>query len=350
MAITTIIKYADGRIDRQMDCLFRLPVELSDAPRIAQYEKISRPGWSRGEFGHWNFANRHSSGDLYIYPALNISDLDRPKRKFHGYDQWFSSSQIERYANQMSALISGYQSQVDEEFSLLVHDLRQISASIYHAAEEAKNFIASWATADAVSRIDSIIAAQSMLRLRTDILNYSGNSSSLIESDHIAVYKKVDKVVRCFQPYAATKNLKLHLEGSSFGLAEGPDVFEILPYILIDNAIKYSPRNNDITVRVSELESFVVVRVSSVGPCIDEDEREAIFERGYRGRNALISKAPGSGAGLYLAQQLVAEFGGSLSVEVSQNVYLIDQQKMTDVEFVARIPLGNLRRKYSVVS
>lgn len=313
---------------------------------MAHYESIERAGWSKGEFGHWNYAKRHANGDLYIYPALNISDFDKPKRKFRGYDQTFSSSQIENYAEQMNTLLSGYQHQVDQEFSLLVHDLRRISTSIYHSAEEAKGFIAISATSDAVDRIDSVIAAQAMLRLRTDILDYAGNADLLSTSDHIAVYKKVDKVVRCFQPYAGTKNIKLHLEGSSFGHAVGPDVFEILPYILIDNAIKYAPRNNDITVRVSELDADVAIRISSVGPRIDEDEREAIFERGYRGRNALVSKAPGSGAGLFLAQQLVHQFGGSLHVEVSENLYLIDQLRMTDIEFVARVPIKRPRPRY----
>lgn len=346
LAVATIIKFADGRVERQLDALFRLPPELSDNPRMAQYEKIERQGWSKGEFGHWNYAKRHANGDLYIYPALNITDFEKPRRKFSGYNQSFSSAQIENYANQMGNLLSGYQNQVDEEFSLLVHDLRQISASIYHAAEEAKNFVTSWATGDAIDRIDSVIAAQSMLRLRTDILDYAGNANSPNTSDHIAVYKKVDKVVRCFQSYAATKNLRLHLEGTSFGQASGPDVFEILPYILIDNAIKYSPRNNDITVRVSELDSDVVIRVASVGPRIDEDERDTIFERGYRGRNALISKAPGSGAGLFLAQQLVSQFGGLLSVEASNNVYLIGDQQMTDIDFVAKVPIKKPRAKY----
>lgn len=64
---------------------------------------------------------------------------------------------------------------------------------------------------------------------------------------------------------------------------------------LLENACKYSQENKPIKVSLSKNDSFVVFAVSNHGEPIADEEREKIFERFYRSRNA---KADGLGLGL----------------------------------------------------
>jgi two-component system OmpR family sensor kinase len=56
-----------------------------------------------------------------------------------------------------------------------------------------------------------------------------------------------------------------------------------------------------------------VLRVTDTGPGIPADERERVFDRFYRGRNAAV---PGSGLGLAIVREVARLHGGSVQVEV----------------------------------
>lgn len=340
LAFVTLVKRPDGGTSWSRDALFPLPAELLDAVRLRSYMMIDKPGWSTHEFGYRNYASPHENGDLYIFPALIVKGEQPPKKRFPGYAASFSKNQIELYADQLRKLGQETQAKVADEFNLLVHDLRNLSNSIYHAAEEAIALIDTGNSYEAKVRMENVIGAQSMLKIRTDVLDYSGAPTGFSDRENVPIYRRVDKVIKSFSPFAAKKGIKIRKEGSSFGEASGPNVFEIVPYALIDNAIKYSPRNNDITVKFDEGNGRLRVLVTSVGPLIESDERLEIFKRGGRGRYARKTGSPGSGVGLFLASRLVGEFRGELTVQTSQNVYLIDEIKMTDVTFVIDLPVS----------
>lgn len=81
---------------------------------------------------------------------------------------------------------------------------------------------------------------------------------------------------------------------------------------LLDNAVKYSPAESRITVKVRVFEMFVCISVADEGPGIAEEEQAQIFERFYRGRNALGEE--GSGVGLYLTRMILQKEQGYIKV------------------------------------
>ena len=116
--------------------------------------------------------------------------------------------------------------------------------------------------------------------------------------------------------------------------ADLPDVtgdFEALCRVirsLIDNAIKYTPEGGRITISAREIDKMLAISVSDTGKGIPETDLPHIFEKFYRGGSevddgpATLSgtAAPGVGLGLYLAQHIVSQLDGKMSVESKQGV------------------------------
>jgi signal transduction histidine kinase len=339
LALTTVIRRSDGSITVSGSALFPLPPELMDRQRQSAYLNIVVPGWSPQEFGYWNFARLHENGDLYIYPSIILKGKPRPRKRYPGFQTEFSQSQIERYAEDVEGLSAQYETALNDEFNILVHDLRQLSTSIHFATEEAFSSLSVSDFSQVNERLQNISAMQQMLSIRTDLLDYTGNARHYTEYKKIYVYKKVDKVVRSFKSYAGSKGIKIHLEGSSLGGSLGPNVLEIVPYVILDNAIKYSPRGNDITVSVREISNRVMFTVKSAGPVIDVSEKKKIFDKGVRGEEAKLSGIKGTGAGLFVAKQVVGQFKGTIDVETSNSEFIFDDIKFTDVNFTVTLPL-----------
>jgi two-component system phosphate regulon sensor histidine kinase PhoR len=79
---------------------------------------------------------------------------------------------------------------------------------------------------------------------------------------------------------------------------------------LIDNALKYAPGSEVITVRAERENGVIVVRVVDHGPGVPPEDQGRIFERFVRGSTALGRPIRGSGIGLALVKHIAESHGG----------------------------------------
>ncbi len=94
-------------------------------------------------------------------------------------------------------------------------------------------------------------------------------------------------------------------------VAEFRRVLQIL-LNLIGNAVRYSPANSQVWIRLEEREGKARVIVADQGQGLSNDEQQRVFEKFERlGR----SGDGGSGLGLYISRRLARAMGGELSVE-----------------------------------
>lgn len=91
-------------------------------------------------------------------------------------------------------------------------------------------------------------------------------------------------------------------------------LFQMLVNNLIENAIKYSPRDSNITVSLSEQKNDVQLQVIDQGAGIAEDEKKKIFSKFYRVGNEATRKTKGTGLGLYLCRKIMQDHNGDISV------------------------------------
>ena len=83
---------------------------------------------------------------------------------------------------------------------------------------------------------------------------------------------------------------------------------------LIGNAIKFTPRDGAVSVRLEERPDEVLIEVSDTGAGIPADELPHIFERFYRGTNTGEARASGSGLGLAIVRSIVEMHDGRIDL------------------------------------
>ncbi len=83
---------------------------------------------------------------------------------------------------------------------------------------------------------------------------------------------------------------------------------------VLDNAVKYSPPEGRIMIRVQKLYSFIRIEIEDGGIGIPEKEKNRIFQRFYRGSSEAVKKEEGVGVGLYLSRKILEEQGGAIFV------------------------------------
>jgi signal transduction histidine kinase len=84
---------------------------------------------------------------------------------------------------------------------------------------------------------------------------------------------------------------------------------------VIDNAIKYSPHQSAIDVRVHRDGDHAELSVTDQGPGIPAEHRERIFDRFYRIDEGRSREMGGTGLGLAIARWAVETHGGHISVD-----------------------------------
>ncbi len=83
--------------------------------------------------------------------------------------------------------------------------------------------------------------------------------------------------------------------------------------VLVDNAVKYGPPGEQISLSSSTRPGELLIEVADRGPDIPPEELPRIFERFYRCDNS--SEEPGSGLGLPIAEAIVKRHGGRMKAE-----------------------------------
>ncbi len=110
------------------------------------------------------------------------------------------------------------------------------------------------------------------------------------------------------------KNISLtfHIQKGCLVNGDGGRLAEMVTN-LIENAVKYTPENHSIDIRLQNTEGGVCLKVADTGIGIPEDEINYIFNRFYRGKNSQrVSK--GTGLGLAICESIIKAHGGEIHV------------------------------------
>lgn len=159
---------------------------------------------------------------------------------------------------------------------------------------------------------------ESLIALIDDLLNVSrierGKLEFIFEPVDLLGITKV--TVDQLRPQAEIKKLRLTFNEPQVELPKITADKEKLRQVInnfIDNAIKYT-KEGEITVELSQQHDSVTLRVTDTGKGVKPEQRESIFEKFDRGKDA-VQHATGLGLGLYVAKVIIAQHNGKIWVE-----------------------------------
>ncbi len=127
----------------------------------------------------------------------------------------------------------------------------------------------------------------------------------------------IDAAIEQITPKAESKQIKIMYSSQSHTAKFDIKWTHEALFNILDNAVKYSPRNSVIKITVYAYEMFAGVFVADQGIGIPEEELPRIFGRFYRGQN--VREQNGVGIGLYLCRKIIEGQGGYITAESTVN-------------------------------
>jgi signal transduction histidine kinase len=123
----------------------------------------------------------------------------------------------------------------------------------------------------------------------------------------------VKEVCQRLQPLADAKKITIRDELKAATVISEAKTLATIIGILVDNAIKYSPKASEITVVTRRQDNNGLIIVTDHGPGIPVADLPHIFDRFYRADSSRTTQTvAGHGLGLSIAQKLVVAMRGSI--------------------------------------
>jgi two-component system sensor histidine kinase GlrK len=88
---------------------------------------------------------------------------------------------------------------------------------------------------------------------------------------------------------------------------------------LISNAIKFTPQDGKIEVRLARNGEAISLQVADTGPGVSPYDRNRLFEPFYSGSATYDGLVSGSGLGLSIVKEYVVAHGGSIALADSES-------------------------------
>lgn len=93
-----------------------------------------------------------------------------------------------------------------------------------------------------------------------------------------------------------------------------PFLLHLLVSNLLDNALKYSPKEGAVTLTLTKEGSRTLLAIKDTGPGIPDEEKKKIFGKFYRTGQETTRRTKGTGLGLYLCRKIAADHKASIKV------------------------------------
>lgn len=276
----------------------------------------------------------------------NYTDLPRKeKKKYENTKVFFKHlDSIKRWVLKTDTIHSKVeenliktQSNLESSNSVFIHDIKKVYSTILRKMEtyissncdNPRDYDTCLKNLD--TNLLGVYKSISLLEHQFSIVDYVANPEAILygEIEPIKIYKAVDKLVRIFQ--SISKN-SICITGSSRNELYLRRNFMTLMFILIDNANKYSLKNQDIIVNVQDYNYETSISVMSYSPYLDKKSKKNIFEKYYRESCAKKIAQDGQGIGLYLAKKIAQSLECVINVtslDVKNNLNGIDYSEVT---------------------
>lgn len=139
------------------------------------------------------------------------------------------------------------------------------------------------------------------------------NQEVLLEKEIFRLDEQIRQAVLFLEPKWSFKNLDLQIELDKCNYHGNQALLMQVWLNLIENAIKFTPPEGSILLRLFQQNKSIVTEICDTGCGMEVSIQKNIFDKFYQGDSA--RKAEGNGLGLALVKRIVELCGGMISVE-----------------------------------
>jgi PAS domain S-box-containing protein len=235
-------------------------------------------------------------------------------------------------ANMAAAAIGS--AEMYEEQARLREDAQEASrakdeflAMVSHELRTPLNAIVGWAGMLRTGRVDEKTTvravetiernARSQAKLIEDLLDISRiiTGKLRLNVQPVELSPVVEAAVDVVRPAAASKDVRLQvvLDPEAGPILGDPERLQQIIWNLLSNAVRFTPKQGRIQVRLERLNSHVEVTVSDTGQGISREFLPFVFDRFRQADGSFTRSHGGLGLGLAIVRHLVELHGGTVS-------------------------------------
>ena len=311
----------DDTVEVSGGALFPAPRDTISQKQLSFYQTC-KSGWYICPIGYavYSFILIPERNVRLVVFGLKVVGISKFQGKSEQLSIKTSSSDIERLAKTAVVSVEAIEARLQSIVSSGVHEFRNVNKDLYNTAYHLEKEISSFQThnREQAEMAKSIVELSEMMKSRADIFDVITNPSiGQIKDKNIHVYKAFDRARKSIATSSSSRKVTLRMVGSSNSRAYAVQMFDVVPYIILQNSVKYSPDNSDVQINVNEDEFFIYAHVESWGPALESDELSKVFQPGFRGKLAINFESQGSGMGLFVVRRLI-DFCEGASVKIRQ--------------------------------
>jgi len=169
---------------------------------------------------------------------------------------------------------------------------------------------------------DAIYSTNQLKTLSDSLLelNHFNNNKSALNLSPISIKNLMSESVKKIKPKADKKQIEIKYSPIKGQINVDIQKIEELFLILLDNAIKYSPKSSQIKFIVLKTRKNIIFKIIDEGIGISQKDLPHIFDRFYRADNVRTKNGTsGYGLGLSIAKKIIESHGGKLDVSSKIN-------------------------------
>jgi PAS domain S-box-containing protein len=204
----------------------------------------------------------------------------------------------------------------DEFLAMVSHELRTpLNAIVGWAGMLRTGRVDKQTTERAVETIER--NARSQAKLIEDLLDISRiiTGKLRLNIQPVELSSIVEAAVDVVRPAAAAKDVRIQavLDPEAGPVSGDPERLQQIIWNLLSNAVRFTPRQGRVQVRLQRLNSQVEIAVSDTGQGINAEFLPFVFDRFRQADSSFTRSHGGLGLGLSIARHLVELHGGTIS-------------------------------------
>ena len=233
---------------------------------------------------------------------------------------------LEEDRSQLIKKLEKMNSSKDKLFSLISHDLRSPFNSLLGFSEILTSEFESLTTEEIKEYIRAIYdSSKNLYSITNNLLQFSRFQMGKIEYTPVKIDLKfmVSNVLKLLKGNIVKKKLNISEEiPEGMNMYVDEDMMSSILQNLISNAIKFTYKNGDISIKASSInkdnKTFLKIEIADSGVGISTSDLEKILEGSYYTTPG-TDKEIGTGLGLPLVKEFIAKNGGTLEIKSKLN-------------------------------